>query len=60
MKETANFRDALERLDAAFPGKELLTAKEVATFTGRSYNWVIRKIPKGPLGISKVQLAKMR
>ena len=59
MKETANFRDALARLDEAFPNKELLTMREVGQYLGKSYNWVARHIPKTTLGISKIALAKL-
>jgi len=35
-REKELFRDNLERLDAAFPNKEMLTQKEVSKFTGIS------------------------
>jgi len=33
-REKEGFRDNLERLDAFFPGKEMLTVKDVARFEG--------------------------
>ena len=36
------FRDNLERLDAAFPNKEMLTQKDVSKFTGIG-EWTVPK-----------------
>ena len=58
MRETANFRDAMERLDNLFPNKEWLSKADVQRITGRSWRWVDGHFPFSPLGISKVTLAK--
>lgn len=57
-KEKADYRDLLERLDAAFPGRELLTKRDVAAWLGvnektvkRRYGW-----PRGK--VSKTQVAR--
>ena len=34
MREKEGFRDNLERIDAAFPGREMLNVSEVSRFTG--------------------------
>lgn len=36
-REKETFRDNLERLDKAFPGKELLTKTDVVGYTGVCY-----------------------
>lgn len=41
-REKELFRDNLERLDRAFPGKELLTIQDVAQYTGLCANTVRR------------------
>ena len=49
----------LERLDAAFPGRELLTKTEAAKLLGLNRTAMYRKYPKLPAGrISKVTLAR--
>jgi hypothetical protein len=57
-REKSDYRDYLERLDAAFPGRELLTKSELAAWCGvkvetlnKRYGW-----PRGLL--TKVRVAK--
>lgn len=52
-REKADFRDLLERLDTAFPGKELLEKQEIAAWLGvnprtvsRRYNFPRGKVTK--------------
>lgn len=57
--EKEGYRDQLERLTEAFPGKEVLTAKEVAQFLGRDVRTVRENFSfKKAIGISIVQLAR--
>lgn len=58
-REKEAFRDQLERLTKAFPGKEVLTATEVARFLGRDVRTVREHFTfKKAIGISIVQLAR--
>ena len=41
-REKELFKDNLERLDAAFPNKELLTQKDVSKYTGIG-EWTVPK-----------------
>ena len=41
-REKELFRDNLERLDAAFPNKEMLTQKDVSKYTGIG-EWTVPK-----------------
>jgi hypothetical protein len=57
-REKADYRDLLERLDVAFPNKEMLTKTEVAEWLGvgratinRRYGW-----PRGK--VTKTQVAR--
>lgn len=43
-REKPIYRDTLDRLDAAFPGKELLQKKELAAFLGVSLQTVERRM----------------
>ena len=57
-REKELFRDNLERLDAAFPNKEMLSQKEVSEFTGIG-QWTIPKhFSFKNHYISKVKLAR--
>jgi len=58
MRESANYRDALARLDEKFPNKEWLTVGDVVKLSGHSYNWVNKFLGVTKPGISKVALAK--
>lgn len=42
-REKPTYRAELERLDAAFPGKEFLTAKELADYLGVCKQTIYRK-----------------
>lgn len=42
-KEKADYRDLLERLDEAFPGRELISKEELAKWLGVSYRTVARR-----------------
>lgn len=57
-KEKADYRDLLERLDQAFPGRELLKKKEVADWLGCSVVTVQRRydLPGGL--VTKTQVAR--
>lgn len=58
-REKEGFRDALVRLDQAFPNKELLNKKEVKEFLGISYDFLQRlDYPFKHHYISKVALAR--
>lgn len=41
-REKPSFRDTLDRLDAAFPGRELIQKKELAQFLGLDVRTVSR------------------
>lgn len=62
-REKELFRDNLVRLDAAFPGRELLPLKEAAEYVGVSYKtaWADKNFPKKFVGrslyVPKAQLA---
>lgn len=59
-REKESYRDNLERIIAAFPNKEMLTATEVANFWGKDVR-TVRRVLKGKLkkhiGISVAVLA---
>ena len=57
-REKPNFRDHLERIDKAFHDKEILSRKEVAAYTGFSYNWVGKRFVLNKGKITKVELAR--
>lgn len=58
-REKEGFRDNLERLDQAFPGREIISAADVADFTGLHITTVRKIYPIKPrIGISKVALAR--
>ena len=58
MKELAEYRDNLEELTKFFGKKRLLTAQDVADYTGRTRRFVteIYQIPKS--GITTATLAR--
>ena len=58
MIEINGYREILERLDKAYPNKELLTDKEVAQFLGCSVTSSRKYLPRTPLGTSKFAVAK--
>ena len=51
-REKELFRENLARLDATFPGQELIPAKKVATYLGLDVRTVIKKkdLPKKKAG----------
>ena len=58
-REKEGFRDNLERLDKAFPGKELLNRKDVAVYTGVSTRTVQKYLtPVCGTMYAKVTIAK--
>jgi len=61
MREKPCYRDMLERLDAAYPGREFLNKNEAAAFVGCSAKTITRRYAEyfKPVGISKTQLARL-
>lgn len=58
-RERPDYRDLLERLDRAFPGRELLTRDELALFLGVSRQTVYNRYSFPPRAkISKTQAAR--
>ena len=57
-RENPDYRDILERLDAAFPAKEVLTKTETAAWLGVSVKTLKRRYNLPPGFNSKVQIAK--
>ena len=57
-REPANYRDILERLDEAYPGKEVLTKTETAAWLGISTKTLKKRYNLPPGFNSKVQVAK--
>lgn len=57
-REKFDYRDLLERLDVAFPGKELLEKKDIAAWLGVDPRTVARryKFPRGK--VTKTQVAR--
>jgi len=59
-RENETFRLELEQIRATFGVKNLLTVTDVATYTGRSRNWVRQKFGiNGKDGITAVKLAQV-
>lgn len=62
-REKPTFRAELERLDAAFPNKEFLTAKELAAYLGVSHRTILRNwrdhFNKTIRGFTKVRIASV-
>lgn len=61
-REKEGFREQLERLDAAFPGREIIRRTELAQFLGISYDTVKRQFKteynKRMKGYTKVTVAR--
>lgn len=57
-REKENFRIQLERIDKAFPDKEILNRKDVSKFTGICYSEVGKHFTLNKGKITKVQLAR--
>ena len=55
---TSRYQDVLDRLDAAFPTKEMLTKAEIAKWMGVHVNTISRRYgwPRGK--ISKAEVAR--
>ena len=62
-RETPTYRAELERLDAAFPDREFLTAKELAGYLGISTRSITRNwqehFNKTIHGFTKVRIASV-
>lgn len=58
-RELANYRDILERLDEAYPGRELLTREEVAAFLGVNPRTVKRRYDFPAGRVTKTMVARM-
>lgn len=56
-RETEYARQVMEQLGEMFPGKRILSIKEVMQFTGKSRNWVNKYIPMNDNHISTIKLA---
>ncbi len=63
MKEKEGHRERLwvqaDRLDEYFPGKEILTIKDVSEYTGYGYRYAKKKFMIGSNGISKIRFASL-
>lgn len=57
-REKADYRDLLERLDAAFPGRELLTKRDIAEWLGVNVSTVARRYKLPPGMVLKTTLAR--
>ena len=57
-RENPDYRDILERLDKAYPYKEVLTKSETAAWLGLSLKTLKRRYSLPPGYHSKVQVAK--
>ena len=53
-----SYKETLAKLDAAYPGKEVLSKAEVAAFLGISAKTLKKKYELPPGMCSKVQVAK--
>lgn len=56
-RERADYRDLLERLDEAFPGRELLQKQEIAAWLGIDPRTVARRYNFPPGRVTKTQVA---
>lgn len=54
-RETEGYRPELEQILTYFPGRRVLTMKDVMEYTGRSRHWLLNRGLRGE--ISAVQLA---
>lgn len=57
-REHPDFRETLARLDEAFPGRELLTREEVATFLGVNPRTVKRRYDFPAGRVTKTAIAR--
>ena len=57
-REKDDYRDLLMRLDEAFPGRELLTREEVATFLGVNPRTVKRRYDFPAGRVTKTAIAR--
>lgn len=57
-REKESYRDNLERIDSAFPNKELLKKTDVAKFCGINYHTVGKRFDFTDNYISKAKLAR--
>lgn len=57
-RENPDYRDILERLDKAYPNKEVLTKTETAAWLGISLKTLKRRYSLPPGYNSKIQVAK--
>lgn len=57
-KEKADYRDLLERLDQAFPGRELISKHEVAAWLGVSLRTVNRRYSMPGSLVTKTMVAR--
>jgi len=59
-REMENFRANLDRLDEAFPSKNVLSISDVVRYTEQNYRTVKKFFPfKKGFGISKVSVARI-
>lgn len=56
-RELPTYRANLERMDELFPGRELLTPKDLMILTGACYNTTRKLFPFEGTYISKVNVA---
>lgn len=59
MRENKLYRSQLERLDKAYPDKEILSIAEVARFTGKSPNTIRKYLRSKMGGYTKVAIASL-
>ena len=57
-RERPAYRDNLERLNTAFPARDMLSVTDVVKFTGRNYRTVKRHFPFKNNYISKAETAR--
>ncbi len=57
-RESEAYRDHLERLDAAFPGREFLTKNDIAAYCGCNRTTVWRRLDLPAGKVTKVTLAR--
>lgn len=58
MREKEAYRDNLVRLMEAFPGKELLTVKDLSTYFHKDPRTIVRLFPIKEYGISIATLSR--
>lgn len=57
-REKEAYRDNLERINEAYPDRELLSVTDVSKFVGRCRDWCKRNYPFKSNFISKATLAR--